>query len=108
VTTERPQTSLPARSDLHVTVIVARDDATGLPAVYLRDRVSFADPEQGEAYTARLLAWVARRPLPDDPELPLFLVRWRPGQLDLILDRMDQWAPFPDPAKVYDREEVSG
>lgn len=86
---------VPPSRDLHVTVIVSRDDATGLPVDYVRDRVSFTDDAAAADYVARLRAWVAERPLVEKlgPFHPWPLVRPEPfdvSKLDAILS-LERW-----------------
>ena len=82
--------------DLHVTVLVSRDDATGIPVQYVRDQASFADAGAAADYAARLLAWVAERPLPEEIGQPFFpwpTVHPEPfecSRIDTIL-ALDRW-----------------
>lgn len=52
--------------DLHVTIVVVRDNGDLLPVEYVRDRASFDDDAAAADYAARLRAWVADRPLVDE------------------------------------------
>lgn len=96
-------------SDLHVTLLVTRDDAERVPVVYLRDRVDFTDEWEALVYADRLRDWIARRPSPDPEQLPVSppaADTWQPEQLFSILDRMDEWAPLPARPCVFDFERM--
>lgn len=81
--------------DLHVTVIVSRDDATAVPVEYVRDRARFDDEQAAADYASRLRAWVTERPQPEPvgPWHPWPLVAPQPfdvNALDSILSA-ERW-----------------
>lgn len=81
--------------DLHVSVVVTRDDATGLPVTYVRDRARFDDDAAAADYTARLACWLAERPLPEalgrfHPWPTVSSVPFDVARLDTILS-VDRW-----------------
>lgn len=74
-------------SDLHVTVTVSRDDATGLPVDYLHERASFDNELEAADYRARVKRWIDARPLPE-PLGPVVLFRKVDGVFDV--DALEQ------------------